>query len=238
MKNTSVSGCQNDSTPRCSITMEGVQARQRGAYDFETYYDNVCSLSNSYPLSAVKAHLPQGILDLNADRIRLNDWKPLLSTLSINKSLEFIVFTSSYIPPSTDEKKKKDKTGTKRHKPAIASKEIKDQLCNALQQCLSVTPALACLRLQGIAFKESSINYIAKGLNKNLSLSYFCLAHCKIGDNGLQTIGRAIKNNMSLNAINLVGCNLSWKGADILAKIIKYRQPYLARLIKFSLSYA
>eukprot|EP00106_Octopus_bimaculoides_P016297 XP_014783739.1 PREDICTED: centrosomal protein of 78 kDa-like [Octopus bimaculoides] len=188
------SGC------KCSITMEGVQARQRGAYDFETYYDNVCSLSNSYPLSAVKAHLPQGILDLNADRIRLNDWKPLLSTLSINKSLEFIVFTSSYIPPSTDEKKKKDKTGTKRHKPAIASKEIKDELCKALQQCLSVTPALACLRLQGIAFKESSINYISK-----------------------VPVGRAIKNNMSLNAINLVGCNLSWKGADTLAKIIKHQ---------------
>ncbi|GAB1605828.1 hypothetical protein Ahia01_000865100 [Argonauta hians] len=205
--------------------MEGVPrtSTQKGAYDFENHYNHLCAVNYSYPLSAVKAHLPQGILDLNADRIRINDWKPILNTLSINKSLEFIVFTSSYVAPAADEKKKKDRFGCVKVKPCVASKEIKDELCKGLGRCLSVTPALACLRLQGINFRESSLTYLAKGLSKNSSLNYFCLAHCKIGDNGLQCLAHAIKNNMSLNAINLVGCNLTWKGADIIAKLIKHQ---------------
>ena len=50
--------------------IESVQARQRGAYDFESHYDNLCALQDSVPLAAVKANLSSGILDINADRVR------------------------------------------------------------------------------------------------------------------------------------------------------------------------
>jgi len=50
--------------------MESVAIRQRGGYDFAMHYDHLCALNNTCPLPAVKAHLAQKQLDINADRIR------------------------------------------------------------------------------------------------------------------------------------------------------------------------
>ena len=50
--------------------IESVAVRQRGAFDFVTHYDNLCALQNSFPLPAVKAHITDGVLDVNGDRIR------------------------------------------------------------------------------------------------------------------------------------------------------------------------
>jgi len=50
--------------------MESVAIRQRGGYDFASHYDHLCALNNTCPLPAVKAHLAQKELDINADRIR------------------------------------------------------------------------------------------------------------------------------------------------------------------------
>jgi len=50
--------------------IESVAVRQRGAYDFETHYNNLCALQNSCPIPAVKAHLACGKLDINGDRMR------------------------------------------------------------------------------------------------------------------------------------------------------------------------
>lgn len=201
--------------------MESVHIRQRGAYDFESHYDSVCALHDCCPLPAVKAHLSQGILDLNGDKISLPDWKPLLSSLSINKSLEYVAVTSNHL--IAEKGKENNVPKSKRKQPAIRGKEGNHELCKAIKKCLLVTPALACLKLQGLPLRDSDILYLAKGLNKNCSLNYLSLTGCRIGDNGLETIGRAIKNNMTLNAINLTGCSLTWQGADIFARIIKHQ---------------
>jgi len=50
--------------------MESVAIRQRGSHDFAAHYDHLCALNNTCPLPAVKAHLAQGQLDIDADRIR------------------------------------------------------------------------------------------------------------------------------------------------------------------------
>ncbi len=70
--------------------MESAQARHHGSHDFEGYYSQLCALQDTCPLTSVKAHLSEGALDLNADRIRLPDWTPILNALRINKNLEFI----------------------------------------------------------------------------------------------------------------------------------------------------
>ena len=50
--------------------IESVAERQQGAYDFATHYNNLCALQSSCPYPAVKAHLNEGVLDINGDRIR------------------------------------------------------------------------------------------------------------------------------------------------------------------------
>ena len=50
--------------------IESVIQRQRGAFEFDAYYNNLCALQNSVPLAQVTAHLKDGMIDVNGDRIR------------------------------------------------------------------------------------------------------------------------------------------------------------------------
>lgn len=50
----------------------------------------------------------------------------------------------------------------KRKMPSIRSKEITYRLCKALKECLSVTPALSCLELQGLPLRERDLTTLIK----------------------------------------------------------------------------
>ncbi|XP_064595823.1 centrosomal protein of 78 kDa-like [Liolophura sinensis] len=201
--------------------IESVQVRQRGAFDFQTHYENLCALQDSCPLPAVKAHLSQGVLDLNGDRLRANDWPPILNTLRINKSLEFVAFRSFYTPQNSDNEK--NLAVHRKKMPAIRSKDVTYRLCKALRECMAISPALTCLELQGLPLRERDLTTLTKGLFKNTGLCHVSLEFCHIGDAGLETICRGIKNSTTINSLNLTGCCLSWKGAECLAKVIKHQ---------------
>ncbi|ESO83028.1 hypothetical protein LOTGIDRAFT_134029 [Lottia gigantea] len=140
--------------------IQSVQVRQRGAYDFESHYNDLCALQDSVPLSTVKSFLSQGVLDISGDKIRANDWKPILDTLQINKSLQFVAIRSNFVAPVEDQDVK---SSVKKQKtPAIRSREITYRLCKALQECLSKSPALTCVELQGLPLRQRDLNAIVK----------------------------------------------------------------------------
>ncbi|KAH9490694.1 Centrosomal protein of 78 kDa [Bulinus truncatus] len=199
--------------------IESVQARQRGAFNFADHYDNLCALQDSVPLSSVKAHLAQGVLDLNGDRIRLTDWQPIINTIKINKSLQFIAIRSYYQHPAEDDAVKK--TPLKRKLPAIRSKEITHRLVKALKDCLFVSPTLSCIELQGLALRERDMQILVKGLLKSTVLRHISLEYCRIGDVGLEVLCKGLKNTKNINSVNLTGCSLSNRGAEALAAVIK-----------------
>ena len=74
--------------------IESVRQRQKNSTDFATFYGDLCALQSSCPLSCVTANLQDYYIDCNADRIRLNDWIPILNALKINKNLKSIAFRS------------------------------------------------------------------------------------------------------------------------------------------------
>lgn len=65
--------------------IDSVKLRRAGAADFFSHYEYLCALQDSVPLPGVRACLREGLLDFNADRLRLGDWAPLLSTLKIDR---------------------------------------------------------------------------------------------------------------------------------------------------------
>ncbi|CAH1790143.1 unnamed protein product [Owenia fusiformis] len=205
--------------------IESVQVRQRGAYDFESHYDNLCALQDSVPIPAVKAHLSQGLLDVNGDRIRSNDWVPVLNTLRINKSLNFIGVRSYFQLPLDEQGQiPEDKSLIwKKKTPAVRSKEITYRLCKSLKECLTVTPVLSTLELQGLPLRDKDLMCLAKGVSKNSTLTHLSLEYCRIGDAGLEIVCKGIKNSTTIAAINFTGCSLTWKGAEILSKIVKHQ---------------
>ena len=53
-----------------SWQMESAVARSQGAYHFQSYYESLCALQSSVPLTNVKANLDRNVLDINVDKIR------------------------------------------------------------------------------------------------------------------------------------------------------------------------
>ncbi|XP_006835074.1 PREDICTED: centrosomal protein of 78 kDa [Chrysochloris asiatica] len=202
--------------------IDSVKLRRDSAADFYSHYEYLCALQDSVPLPAVRASLREGVLDFNADRLRVVDWAPLLSTLKVNKDLP-VVSIKSFFQPWLGE------TGSDRSKvcrsriPAVRSKDVSFQLCKALKGCLSVSGALKNLELNGLVLRERDLTMLTKGLNKSASLVHLSLASCPIGDGGLEIICQGIKNSVTLKTVNFTACNLTWQGADHMAKILKYQ---------------
>ncbi|XP_014650194.1 PREDICTED: centrosomal protein of 78 kDa isoform X1 [Ceratotherium simum simum] len=202
--------------------IDSVKLRRDCAADFFSHYEYLCALQDSVPLPAVRACLREGVLDFNADRLRVVDWAPLLSTLRINKDLP-LVSVRSFFQPWLGE------TGSDRNKvcrsrvPAIRNKDVTFQLCKALKCCLSASSALKNLELNGLVLRERDLTILAKGLNKSATLVHLSLANCPIGDGGLEIICQGIKNSITLKTVNFTGCHLTWQGAEHMAKILKYQ---------------
>lgn len=78
------------------MVQDNAQIRRQGAQNFMAYYDFACARQESVPLPIVKMNLDKGILDFNGDRLKLTDWPPILSSISINKHLQNIAISSTY----------------------------------------------------------------------------------------------------------------------------------------------
>uniref|UniRef100_A0A8C6E031 Centrosomal protein of 78 kDa n=1 Tax=Moschus moschiferus TaxID=68415 RepID=A0A8C6E031_MOSMO len=202
--------------------IDSVKLRRDSAADFFSHYEYLCALQDSVPLPAVRACLREGVLDFNADRLRVADWAPLLSTLKNDKDLPLICIKSFFQPWLGETASDRNKVYRSRV-PAIRNKDVTFQLCKALKCCLSASGALRNLELNGLVLRERDLTMLTKGLNKSASLVHLSLANCPIGDGGLEIVCQGIKNSVTLKTVNFTGCNLTWQGADHMAKILKYQ---------------
>lgn len=75
---------------------DSAQIRRQGAQDFMAYYEFACARQESVPLPAVVMNLNKGMLDFSGDKLKLTDWPPVLSSISINKHLHHIAISSTY----------------------------------------------------------------------------------------------------------------------------------------------
>ena len=67
----------------------------------------------------------------------------------------------------------KARYSVKRKTPAIRSKEITYRLCKALKECLSVTPTLTCIELQGLPLRDRDLGVLAK-------VTWHMMTRCKL----------------------------------------------------------
>uniref|UniRef100_A0A5F8H8X8 Uncharacterized protein n=1 Tax=Monodelphis domestica TaxID=13616 RepID=A0A5F8H8X8_MONDO len=76
-----------------------VKLQRDSAADFFCHYEYLCALPDSiYTSACCENQLEAGVLDFNADRLKVLDWAPLLSALRINKNLPSIAIRSVYQP--------------------------------------------------------------------------------------------------------------------------------------------
>uniref|UniRef100_A0A4X1W1I8 Centrosomal protein 78 n=1 Tax=Sus scrofa TaxID=9823 RepID=A0A4X1W1I8_PIG len=221
--------------------IDSVKLRRDSAADFFSHYEYLCALQDSVPVPAVRASLREGVLDFNADRLRLADWAPLLSTLKNNKDLP-LVCIKSFFQPWLGE------TGSDRNKfcrsrvPAIRNKDVTFQLCKALKCCLSASSALKNLELNGLVLRERDLTMLTKYQTIRRheetwaeSLRYRrpdldCMAglrritlNCNtlIGDLGASAFAESLSEDLWLRALDLQQCGLTSEGAKALLKALE-----------------
>ncbi|XP_036062733.1 centrosomal protein of 78 kDa isoform X2 [Onychomys torridus] len=202
--------------------IDSVKLRRDCAADFFSHYEYLCALQDSVPLPAVRSCLRDGVLDFNADRLRMVDWAPLLSTLRVNRDLPLVAIKSSF-QPWLGETDSDTHRVCRNRVPAVRSKDVSFQLCKALKGCLSSSSVLRNLELNGLILRERDLASLTKGLSKSASLVHLSLANCPIGDGGLEIVCQGIKNSVTLKTVNFTGCHLTWQGAGHIAKILKYQ---------------
>uniref|UniRef100_UPI00398EE513 centrosomal protein of 78 kDa n=1 Tax=Pristiophorus japonicus TaxID=55135 RepID=UPI00398EE513 len=203
--------------------IESTHLRQRGLLDFESHYEHLCALRDLVPLKVVKANLNQGVLDINGDWIKLSEWAPILSSISINKHLAFLAVRSYYQPGLGETGGERYKQHFRKRIPAIRSKDFTIQLCKSIRDCLSISSALTTLELQGLPLRHRDLTALIKGLSKTKTLQNLSLAYCPIGDEGLEIICQSVKNSTTIKTVNFTGCNLTWRGAEHMTNIIKHQ---------------
>ncbi|KAI3372713.1 hypothetical protein L3Q82_023181, partial [Scortum barcoo] len=155
---------QRTALRRPKMVQDNAQIRLRGAQDFMAYYDFVCARQESAPVPAIKMNLDKGMLDFNGDRVKLTDWPPILSSISINKHLHHIAISSTYQASlgSGDPDRRYYKSTFKKKIPAIRSKDMTFKLCKALRDCLTVSPNLKTLQLNGLPLRERDLITLTK----------------------------------------------------------------------------
>ncbi|XP_053910528.1 centrosomal protein of 78 kDa isoform X6 [Cuculus canorus] len=203
--------------------IESVKIRRQCMLDFYSHYEHLCALEGSVPLKAVKANVTQGALDIIVDRIKAADWVPILNAIRPNKTLISIGIRSFHQQSLGESGVERYKTYFRRRIPAIRSKDLTGQLCKALKCCLSISDVLKKLELQGLLLRERDLMLLTKGLATASSLQSVSLAHCPIGDGGLETICQSIKNSATIRYVNFTGCNLTWRGAEHIANVLKHQ---------------
>ncbi|NXN50006.1 CEP78 protein, partial [Rynchops niger] len=203
--------------------IESVKVRRQCMLDFYSHYEHLCALQGSVPLKAVKANLNQGALDLIVDSIKAADWAPLLNAVRHDKTLTSIGIRSFHQQGLGESGVERYKTYFRRRIPAIRSKDLTGQLCKAVKGCLSISDVLKNLELQGLLLRERDLILLTKGLATASSLESVSLAHCPIGDGGLETICQSVKNSATIRYVNFTGCSLTWRGAEHIANVLKHQ---------------
>ncbi|NXN97657.1 CEP78 protein, partial [Rhinopomastus cyanomelas] len=204
--------------------IESVKIRRQCMLDFYSHYEHLCALQGSIPLKAVKANLAQDALDLVVDSIRAADWTPLLNAVRHNKTLTSIGIRSFHHQGLGESGVvERHKTYFRRRIPAIRSKDLTGHLCKAVKGCLSISDVLKNLELQGLLLRERDLILLTKGLATASSLESVSLAHCPVGDAGLEKICQSIKNSATIRYVNFTGCSLTWRGAEHVANVLKYQ---------------
>ncbi|NXM30821.1 CEP78 protein, partial [Oxyruncus cristatus] len=203
--------------------IESVKLRRQCMLDFYSHYEHLCELQGSVPLKAVKANLTQNAIDLIVDHIKATDWAPLLNAIRHNKTLTSIGIRSLHQHGLEESGVERYKTYYRKRTPATLSKDVTGQLCKAVKGCLSISDVLKNLELQGLLLRERDLTLLTKGLATASSLESVSLAHCPIGDGGLETICQSIKNTATIRSVNFTACSLTWRGAEHMANVLKHQ---------------
>lgn len=195
--------------------------------DFAAKYDDVCRQYHLLPLSSVKIKLDSGIIDLDTDTLRFDDWTPLCSAIGTCKTLRSLTLRSQYYSSSSNNFAEAERRTLKRassaskRPPIFQSKELFAKICTHIKDSLLITTELVLLELDGLPFRRKDLTVLAQGIVKCKSLVHFRLTNSPIGDEGLDILCRHLNQAPKVREVDFSACSLTSQGAHIIADLIR-----------------
>ncbi|KAL1513471.1 hypothetical protein ABEB36_002877 [Hypothenemus hampei] len=195
---------------------------------FYVWYTELCRRLNINPSTAVKPAKPkcQTVLDFVADRLKVEEWTPLLSALRQDASLHVITVRSrigncQFLHEVDTKEKAKN---IKRKYGSIWTAYILKQLLKSMSHSLRCTQVLTYLELDGLPLFMQYLEPLLQALKKNNTLKTLSFSNCSIQDSGCQLVCSYLRFTPNIEVLNLTGCNLSPASGEHLGKLIKYQQ--------------
>ena len=122
--------------------------------NFANCYMELCKQQRLRPLPVICVTLPHS-LDFTTDRVKMDDWGPILNSLSLDRSLRSISVRSRYqCRKPLEEINSEDKARTMGKAPVVLSRYLLEWLSHSVAQCVRNSPVLTNLELEGIPFRQ------------------------------------------------------------------------------------
>ncbi|XP_026824222.1 centrosomal protein of 78 kDa-like [Ooceraea biroi] len=177
--------------------------------NFASCYMELCKQQRLRPLPVICVSLPYS-LDFTTDRIKMDDWGPILNSLSLDRSLRAISVHSRYqCRKPLEEANSEDKARAMGKAPVVLTRYLLEWLSQSVGQCVRNSFNLTHLELDGIPFPPDCIAVLCVGLSGTETLHHLSLRRCCIGDNGCKMICRTIADIRSVRSLNLSHCDLT-----------------------------
>ncbi|XP_063990547.1 centrosomal protein of 78 kDa [Diachasmimorpha longicaudata] len=176
---------------------------------FATCYMELCRQQKLRPLPIICVTLPHS-LDFTTDRVKMDDWGPILHSLSLDRTLKSVSVRSRYqCRHPLDEVTSADKARAIGKAPVVLTRYLLEWLSHSVAQCVRNSPALTCLELEGVPLPDDCLAALCVGLTATESLQHLSLKRCYIGDSSCALVCRTIADVHSIRSLNLSQCDLS-----------------------------
>ncbi|XP_063241309.1 centrosomal protein of 78 kDa isoform X2 [Bacillus rossius redtenbacheri] len=192
---------------------------------FHQYYEELCARRGLLPVACCKGQCRNGVLDLNADRVGLGHWGPLLSALCADRSLEHITIRSKHhnkkVIQSADTKLK---TMAVSQRPVLYTQYVLSLLMDALAGCVQRNCVLVSLELESLPLDKETLGPLVQAMKGCRTLQQLSLQGCPLGDTGCELVCATLRNLPSVVTLNLSRCGLSSSGAAHVASLLEYQK--------------
>ena len=185
--------------------------------NFANCYMELCKQQRLRPLPVICVTLPHS-LDFTTDRVKMDDWGPILNSLSLDRSLRSISVRSRYqCRKPLEEINSEDKVRTMGKAPVVLSRYFLEWWSHSVAQSVRNSPVLTNLELEGIPFPPDCLAVLCVGLSHTHTLHYLSLQRCYIGDSSCEVLCRTVADVTSIRSLNLSYCDLTCKCGPALA---------------------
>eukprot|EP00048_Salpingoeca_helianthica_P001158 m.47175 g.47175 ORF g.47175 m.47175 type:complete len:467 (+) comp11236_c0_seq1:47-1447(+) len=176
-----------------------------------------CQELDVFPSFQVRTRKALDRLVLLADRLRVEDWGPLLDALPQEQSFTRLALVSGHFwhPATVAGSRLAPGALPASHRPEIAP-----HISRTLRELLLRTHVLTVLELTGFGLSKQDAAELSMGLVDNKTLKFLALRKCKLGDEGFSALSRGLVGCRSLCAFDVSANRLTAASAHVVASLL------------------